>query len=163
MGLGQKRASSKIDLENKRFLSERVQGEGCEREIARLNSVSIEGSHAGDWLTVPPSPGLGLRLQPAEFVAALRHRLGHPIFSSAGPCPACGQASDALGDHAMNCAWHGERIARHNALRDPSTALLQMLLLPPPKRGDSCCQGREAGLPTFSSLTGQQAEMPHST
>ena len=146
VGLGQKRVSSKIDLENKRLLSERVRGEGCEREIARLNSVSIEGSHSGDWLTVPPSPGLGLRLQPAEFVVALRQRLGHPIFSSAGPCPACGQASDALGDHAMNCAWHGERIARHNALRDTIHSTAANAALAPTKEGRFLLPG-EGGRP----------------
>ena len=146
VGLGQKRASSKIDLKNKILLSERVKGEGCETDIARLNSVSIEGSHAGDWLTVVPSPGLGLRLQPPEFVVALRHRLGHPIFSSAGPCPACGQASDVLGDHAMNCAWHGERIARHNALRDTIHSTAANAALAPTKEGRFLLPG-EGGRP----------------
>ena len=111
-----------------------------------MHSVSIEGSHAGDWLTVVPSPGLGLRLQPPEFVVALRHRLGHPIFSSAGPCPACGQASDALGDHAMNCAWHGERIARHNALRDTIHSTAANAALAPTKEGRFLLPG-EGGRP----------------
>ena len=88
------------------------------RETARVTSVGSKDSHAGDWLTVVPSPGLGLLLHPAEFVAALRYRVGHPVFGVDGPCPACGQPSDRLGDHALNCAWQGERIARHNSLRD---------------------------------------------
>ena len=80
--------------------------------------VSLADSHAGDWLTAPPSAALGLLLQPQEFVAALRYRLGHPVYARDGPCPACGRPSDRFGDHSMNCAWHGERIARHNWLRD---------------------------------------------
>ena len=40
------------------------------------------------------------------------------MFSSAGPCPACKAPSDILGDHPLCCANDGERIARHNALRD---------------------------------------------
>ena len=35
-----------------------------------------------------------------------------------GPCIACGQISDTLGDHAVSCASRGERISRHNPLRD---------------------------------------------
>ena len=146
LSLNQRKVSLKIDLKNKQLLSEYVQGEGCGREIARMNSLSIPGSHAGDWLTVVPSPGLGLRLQPAEFVVALRHRLGHPIFSSDGPCPACGQASDRLGDHAMNCAWNGERIARHNALRDTLHSTAANAALAPTKEGRFLLPG-EGGRP----------------
>ena len=82
VGLSQRAVSTKIDLNNLRIFSEQIQEQGCVRDIARFASVSLKDSHAGDWLTVVPSPGLGLRLQPAEFVAALRHRLGHPIYTS---------------------------------------------------------------------------------
>ena len=65
-----------------------------------------------------PSPALGLHLRAAEFTAALRYRLGIPIYTSEGPCPACGLPSDVMGDHALGCAKNSERIARHNLLRD---------------------------------------------
>ena len=55
------------------------------REVA---SVSLKDTHAGEFLSVVPSPGLGLLLHPSEFVSALRYRPGHPIFGSDGPCPA---------------------------------------------------------------------------
>ena len=41
-----------------------------------------------------------------------------PVFQSDGSCVACGQDSDKYGDHAIACASQGERIARHNHLRD---------------------------------------------
>ena len=49
---------------------------------------------------------------------ALKYRLGLPIYSSDGPCPACSAPSDQYGDHALGCAKRGDRIARHNQLRD---------------------------------------------
>ena len=80
-------------------------------------------------------PGLGLLLQPAEFVVALRYRLGHPVYSAEGPCPACGRHSDKLGNHALNCAWQGERIARHNRLRDTIHSTAVAAALAPTKEG----------------------------
>ena len=74
--------------------------------------------HAGDWLSVVPQTTLGLHLRPPEFVPALKYRLGLPIYSSEGPCPACSAPSDCYGDHALGCAKRGDRIARHNQLRD---------------------------------------------
>ena len=40
------------------------------------------------------------------------------IYDQAGKCPSCGKESDQLGDHGMVCGTGGERISRHNALRD---------------------------------------------
>ena len=81
-------------------------------------------------------------LQPAEFVAALRYRLGQPVFSSDGPCPACGRHSDKFGDHALNCAWQGERIARHNSLRDVLHGAAVAASLAPTKEGRALLPGQ---------------------
>ena len=86
------------------------------RERARVASVSLP--HAGDWLVVAPLIALGLHLRPQEFVLAVKYRLGLAVFDQAGPCPACLKQSDVLGDHVMCCGTGGERIARHNHLRD---------------------------------------------
>ena len=85
------------------------------RDQARLHSVSLP--HAGDFLLVVPSPSLGLQLRPAEFRTAVLYRLGMPIFAGDGTC-VCSRPSDRFGDHAVGCASQGERIARHNHLRD---------------------------------------------
>ena len=87
-----------------------------------------------------------LLIRPSEFVAALRYRLGHPVFGSDGPCPACGQPSDRLGDHALNCAWQGERIARHNSLRDTLHSTAVKAALGPTKEGQHLLPG-EGGKP----------------
>ena len=48
----------------------------------------------------------------------IHYRLGEPLFNSGGPCEECVHHSDKLGDHAIACGSQGERIARHNHLRD---------------------------------------------
>ena len=141
--LTQKSASLQVDLNDSRLLSESFAI--CNvRETARLASVSQAKSHCGDWLNVIPSPGLGLLLRPPEFVASLRYRLGHPIFTCDGPYPACGQHSDRLGDHAMNCAWQGERISRHNILRDTIHSTAVSAGLGPTREGRFLLPGQGA-------------------
>ena len=142
----QKMVSAKIDQVNQQRLSDRLKAEGCERDIARFASVQLPNSHSGDWLSVSPSPGLNLLLRPPEFVAALRYRIGHPMFRADGPCPACNQPSDRFGDHAMNCAWQGERIARHNSLRDTLYNTAVSAALGPTREGQFLLPG-EGGKP----------------
>ena len=114
-GLTQKMISIKIDQQQHRLLEQQVD-ENEIREKARLASLSLP--HAGDWLNCAPMRALGLHLRPPEFILAAKYRLGLRIFDQEGPCPACLRPSDALGDHALCCGVGGERISRHNALRD---------------------------------------------
>ena len=51
-------------------------------------------------MNVLPSPTLGLHMRPIEFVVSVKYRLGVPVVSEAGQCPACNYHSDVLGDHA---------------------------------------------------------------
>ena len=115
VGMTQKQMSFRVDQHQKELLMESI-GEDEVRERARLASLGLP--HAGDWLNTPPLTALGPHLRPAEFVPALKYRLGLPVFTSEGPCPACLRFSDALGDHALCCGTGGERISRHNNLRD---------------------------------------------
>ena len=86
------------------------------RDRARLKSLGLAKS--GVWLNALPSKNLCLHLKPREFRVSLQYRLGIPVFRKSGPCPACKADSDKEGDHAIACGWEGERIARHNQLRD---------------------------------------------
>ena len=115
VGMTQRQMSVRVDLHQQRRLMEMV-GEGEEREQARLLAVALD--HTGDWLNTPPLKALGLHLRSSEFILATKYRLGMPVFDSAGPCPACLHQSDVFGDHAMCCRSGGERISRHNNLRD---------------------------------------------
>ena len=107
-------SATQIDLKLHESLVNSVSN-SCER--ARL--LSLQLPHAGDWLYVVPSPTLGLLLRPPEFRTAVLYRLGVPLFRSEGVCHGCGTPeSDVMGDHAIACGAQGEKIARHNHLRD---------------------------------------------
>ena len=135
----QKQLSTFVDTNNFNALKEIMEAEGNIREIARINSLSLP--YAGAWLETVPIPALGLYLQPSEFVQAIRYRLGCPIYDRAGPCPACQKESDELGDHAMCCAHQGERITRHNALRDAIHNIASAAALNPIKEGQHLLPG----------------------
>ena len=132
-GLSQKMMSFKVDSQNLVKLKERVEGEGQERELARLNSLTLP--YAGSWLLTPPIAVLGLHLRPTEFTLATRYRLGINVYDSDGPCPACQQFSDAKGDHALCCGHYGERITRHNTIRDHLFSVAQGAALGPVREG----------------------------
>ena len=80
---------------------------------ARLLCLGREG--ASDWLGAAPSHALGLHLTAEEFVYAARRRLGIPVYSMEGQCPAgrCNNRADSMGIHNLNCSLGSDRIARH--------------------------------------------------
>ena len=111
--LSPKVISFRIDAHNRDLLSEELTSV---RDRARLGALSLP--HAGDFLFTIPSPVLGLPMRSDEFRLTVCYRLGIPVFDAAAPCPACHRESDRYGDHAILCGTDGERIARHNHLRD---------------------------------------------
>ena len=140
VGMTQKQMSVKVDLEQKRQLAE-LFGEDEEREKARLLSISLDNT--GDSLNTPPLIALGLHLRPVEFVLVVKYCLGLPVFDQRGPCPACLQESDVLGDHALCCGSGGERISRHNALRDAIIETAVATGLGPVKEGRFLLPGND--------------------
>ena len=140
VGLTQKMVSNKVDLANKTLLAPKILEAG-EREVARMASLSLP--QAGAWLNCPPLPALGLHLRGPEFVVAAKFRLGMPVYDSAGSCPACGRQSDTMGDHGLVCGTGGERIARHNALRDALHDTAAATGLAPQKEGRALLPGND--------------------
>ena len=59
------------------------------------------------------------------------YRLDMPVFRSDGFCVACKLPSDHLGNHAISCGSHGERIAFNNHLRDTLFATVASAHLAP--------------------------------
>ena len=141
-GVNQKTASLQIDLNNTKLLSSYLTREGVVRDIARFASLSLP--HSGDWLQVVPSPVLGLHLRPVEFSMIVKYRLGIPTYSTSGQCPACGRLSDKEGDHAISCGSEGERIARHNQLRDVLYQTAVSASLAPTKEDRALLPGTDA-------------------
>ena len=58
------------------------------------------------------------RMEPAVFIAELRHRLGVPDAAADTWCPRCDGVLDSLSLHAGICIAGSERTQRHHALRD---------------------------------------------
>ena len=81
-------------------------------------SLAVSSHHAAAWLSVIPSVGLNLHLEPDEFQIALKWWLG--MDTSLGSCcPCCPDHQlDPLGHHAVMCKGGGDVILRHNSLRD---------------------------------------------
>ena len=142
IGTSQSAVSLSIHLKKHQLLTQTIQGQGVVRETARLASVGL--LHAGDWLNVMPSPTLGLAMDPAEFTVCVKYRLGVKVFSTAGKCPACPAMSDALGDHAISCGYAGERIARHDRLRDALFSTAQQGCLGPTREDRALLPGSDA-------------------
>ena len=100
---------------------------------ARLLCLGREG--ASDWLGAAPSHALGLHLTAEEFVYAARRRLGLPVYSREGQCPAgkCNNRADTMGIHSLNCSLGSDRIACHHHLRNAIFDAAQMAALAPLK------------------------------
>ena len=72
---------------------------------------------AGAWLfALPDSPDT--HIPPPLFRVSLRRRLRMPIWSQDSNCSLCGQVLDKVGDHALACGCGGDRVSRHNLIRD---------------------------------------------
>ena len=104
---------------------------------AKALALSTSLPHACDWLNVVPSPALGLHLQDCEFRCCLRYWLGVPLHSSQYTCPECGRMADQYGDHQVGCSGNGDRISRHNAIRDVIFSAAQSAALAPTKEAPS--------------------------
>jgi hypothetical protein len=75
--------------------------------------------HARDWLTVIPMKSLGLSLTGDEWRISALQWLALPVNDQELSCTACRSGVlDLKGYHALKCSTRGERIRRHNALRD---------------------------------------------
>ena len=102
---------------------------------SRALALSTAIPHAGDWLNVIPAPALGLHLHDREFRCCLDYWLGLEVFSGNSRCPACSKEGimDPFGDHQVGCGGNGDRIYRHNALRDVLFSAAQSAALAPRK------------------------------
>ena len=91
---------------------------GSVRDVQRLSR--LDSAHANSWLSARPSSldGKDTILPPRIFRTAVARLLGQPVFSSSAPCPLCEQKMDIFGDHSLCCKKSGDRITRHNNVRN---------------------------------------------
>ena len=96
-------------------------------------ALSTAIPHAGDWLSVVPSQALGLHLQDWEFRLCLQYWLGLQMVSEGTSCPICQAEADPQGDHQVGCGGNGDRIFRHDSIRDALFSAAHSAALAPRK------------------------------
>ena len=134
---------------------------GC-AESACEGKLRNSTAHAGDWLNVVPSASLGLHIHDEEFGCSLRYWLGVPLYGSMYHCPECGLSADMMGDHQVGCGGNGDRISRHNNIRDVLFSAAQSAALGPRKEApgiipNSSARPADILLPNWSR--GRQAAL----
>ena len=91
---------------------------GPGREAYRAHFQLLQQEGAGAWLHAVPNDALGLHVVTPLFRTMVRLRLRLPIADSDMACPLCDGTSDSFGDHARVCPCGGDRVKRHNQLRN---------------------------------------------
>ena len=81
-----------------------------------------------------PSLTMRLHLLDKEFRLCQKYWLCQPMFEENSFCPECQRPPDSYGDHQVGCGGNGDRIFRHNSLRDILFAVTQV-----------CCFGPQEG------------------
>ena len=100
---------------------------------SRALALSSSLPHAGDWLNVVPSQTLGLSLQNQEFRLCLDYWLGLKMSNAGTICRLCSRQADSFGDHQVGCGGNGDRIHRHDSIRDGFFSAAQSAALAPRK------------------------------
>ena len=108
---------------------------------SRALALSFSIPHAGDWLNVVPSTALGLHLLDREFRLCLRYWLRLQMFPVGAHCPVYHSAADPHGDHHVGCGGNGDRILRHNSVRDAIYTAAQSAALVPQREVPSLIPG----------------------
>ena len=72
---------------------------------------------AGAWLSGLPD-STESHIPAPLFRVSLRRRLRIPVRTQDTNCTLCGQFMDKWGDHALVCGCGGDRVTRHNLVRD---------------------------------------------
>ena len=85
-------------------------------DCASLLSEMLPG--ASGFLEAIPSKQLDLAWDPCEFLVELRTRLLVDVYAEEEWCQVCNGISDCKGHHARKCAGGGDRVRRHNDVRN---------------------------------------------
>ena len=110
---------------------------------SRALALSCSIPHAGDWLNAIPSRALGLHFLDREYCVCLQYWLGLPIFSESSRCSICHVSADRYGDHHVGCGSNGDRIFRHDSIRDAVFSAAQSAALAPRKEFPSLIPGHQ--------------------
>ena len=111
-------------IESQRSLSARIEKYQIKQFATALSGTdkhrfnALDGELSSAWLTALLD--FNNRLTSLEFETAVRLRIGAHVYEDESVCDFCGgkRAVDRKGLHALVCKGGGDRIARHNVIRD---------------------------------------------
>jgi hypothetical protein len=112
------KSQSAISAAIDKSLFDRLFQSSSSLDQARL--LSCSAPHAADFLVCPPIANLGLKFLPAEWSLAVSYKLGVDVLPAPNPCPAngCHAILDKQAGHAIRCGCQGDRVKRHNLVRN---------------------------------------------
>lgn len=132
---------------------------GTTRRQAHRASLGVVG--AKDWLSCPPSPGMGTHIPDRDFRLWLKFHAGMRLFNDALPCPrlGCTETIDPHGDHLLHCGRgvsprNSPRHWRHNSIVQVLAGFLRQAARNPaveytregqPQRPDITVEGTRGG------------------
>jgi len=84
----------------------------------RLTAVGIK--HASDWIKSLPNSALNHKLKNEEYSILVKLWTGTQIINTNSVCKAkeCSKSMDIYAHHALTCHVAGDRLFRHNLIRD---------------------------------------------
>ena len=88
----------------------------CPANQATLLSECEKGARE-IWQAIPHR-SRGTAIPAAEFCAEVRYRLCMPDGDESGFCPLCDDVLDPFGHHCRRCCAGGDRVIRHNGVRN---------------------------------------------
>ena len=74
----------------------------------------------------------------------LKYWLGLQIFNEGSHCSICHSDADLFGDHHVGCGGNGDRIFRHDSIRDAVFSAAQSAALAPRKEAPSLIPSRQS-------------------
>lgn len=108
----QKSMSNKVDIQNVFLFSSTLSS------IDLTRYTALQGELSSGWLSATPI--FSNRLTSNEFETSIQLRLGCNLYQDNSTCDYCGghRAVDKRGYHGLSCRGGGDRISRHNIIRD---------------------------------------------
>ena len=113
------------DSPSQRFLSGMIEARSVsgilgDPTLSRHRRLHLEACRvpgAGAWLTANPSC-VDSHVPSSFLRVALQRRLRMQLWDHDSACSMCAEVLDRWGDHALSCCCGGDRVLRHNAVRN---------------------------------------------
>jgi len=128
----QKELSAFIDDNIYEKLIASCDNDGWNGKLTKVRLLAKKNNKAVAWINVIPNPNINMHIINREYITIVKYWLGLQIYKERTTCPSCKKHNlDIWGQHALVCPTSGDRISRHNAIRDVIYQFCQTAQLAP--------------------------------